>query len=126
MGGDHPHGVVTAVMHDTVDLDDAVRFWTAVLGLDVIHRDETFCYLTPLCTGGPHLAFQRVPEVKAAKNRMHLDIRVPDRVAFEQQILELGGAKVEEHHPPGWPSWSVMADPEGHEFCIYEPEDSAA
>ena len=115
------HGVVTTVMHDTVDLEAACAFWCAVLDLEVVHEDGTFVYLGRL--GGdesPRLAFQRVAEPRGEKNRLHLDIRVPDRAAFEDRVVELGGSKLGEHQEADFPTWSVMADPEGNQFCIYE------
>lgn len=117
------HGVVTTIMHDTVDLAAACAFWCAVLDLEVVHDDGTFAYLGKL--GGdesPRLAFQQVGEPRGEKNRLHLDIRVPDRVAFERRVLELGGTKLGEHQEAEFPAWSVMADPEGNQFCIYAVE----
>ncbi len=114
-------GVVTTVMHDTTDLERALTFWTAVLGLEVVHREGHFAYLGRL--GGeesPRLAFQQVPEERASKNRLHLDIRVPDRVAFGQRVVELGGAIVTDHQEGDFPTWTVCTDPEGNQFCIYE------
>jgi predicted enzyme related to lactoylglutathione lyase len=119
-----PVGTVTTVMHDTTDLDGAVSFWTTILGLEVRYQDDTYAYLSALAEDGPHLAFQKVPEAKTTKNRLHLDIRVPDRTAFEKHVVSLGGAVVEVHEHPGWPVWTVMADPQGNEFCIYERGDS--
>ncbi len=117
-------GVVTTIMHDTVDLAAAVAFWSEVLGLDVVHREGSFVYLGRLAGDvGPRLAFQQVPEARAEKNRLHLDIRVPDRRSFEARVVELGGSRVGEHHDPGFPAWTVMADPEGNQFCIYEQQD---
>jgi predicted enzyme related to lactoylglutathione lyase len=61
--------------------------------------------------------FFRVPESKTVKNRMHLDIRVVDRAAAEEQFQALGAqrlSRVTEHGQ----SWMVMTDPEGNEFCI--------
>ncbi len=107
-------------MHDTADLDQAVAFWTRLLGLEVVHRDTRYAYLSPMRTEGPHLAFQHVPEAKAAKNRLHLDVRVPDRAAFRDLIVSLGGSEIGEHQEGDYPAWTVMADPEGNEFCIYE------
>jgi catechol 2,3-dioxygenase-like lactoylglutathione lyase family enzyme len=123
---DQPTGTVTTVMHDTNDLDGAVSFWTELLGLEVAYKNDTYAYLSPLSDGGPHLAFQRVPEPKEGKNRLHLDVRVADRAAFATLVESLGGAVLEEHDHPGWPVWTVMADPQGNEFCIYEKPDEAA
>lgn len=118
---DAPIGVVTTVMHDTADLEGAVAFWTGVLGLTVEHREGPYVYLSPMGgDAGPRLAFQQVAEPRDAKNRLHLDVRVPDRLAFEQRVLDLGGSKVREHQEGNFPAWSVMADPEGNQFCIYD------
>ena len=111
---------VTTIMHDTSDLDQAVTFWTELLGLSIVHREGTYAYLSPLSEGGPYLAFQQVPEPRAAKNRLHLDIGVPDRMAFEDQVASLGGEVLGEHQEGSFPAWTVMADPEGNEFCVYE------
>ena len=86
---EQPIGTVTTVMHDTADLEGVVGFWTEILGLEVVYRTDTYAYLSPLAVGGPHLAFQSVPEAKSAKNRLHLDIRVPDRREFEELVVEL-------------------------------------
>lgn len=78
---------------------------------------------------GPRLYFQRVPEGKAAKNRLHLDVRVPGagredgderRAALEREatrLTALGAARLELRAEHGH-SWIVMQDPEGNEFCL--------
>ncbi|MBM0231830.1 VOC family protein [Micromonospora sp. STR1_7] len=73
---------------------------------------------------GPRLSILNVPEPKTAKNRLHIDIRVPvhgdpderwARITAEaHRLVEAGGTVLEEvdrHHV-------VMADPEGNEFCV--------
>ncbi|MER6753683.1 VOC family protein [Micromonospora echinofusca] len=73
---------------------------------------------------GPALSILRVPEPKAAKNRLHIDVRVPGhgtpeerwaRISAEaERLVRAGGTVLEEvtgHHV-------VMADPEGNEFCV--------
>jgi hypothetical protein len=68
----------------------------------------------------PRLFFQRVPEGKTAKNRMHLDIHVDeDRKAAEvDRLVELGAQLTETHSDRG-PLTYVMRDPEGNEFCLH-------
>ena len=78
---------------------------------------------------GPRVYFQRVPEGKATKNRLHLDLRIsagPDapgderRRAIEPEadrLVALGATVVGPHEARGeW--WLVMQDPEGNEFCL--------
>ena len=78
---------------------------------------------------GPRLFFQKVPEPKTAKNRMHLDVNVGGdhatpvaerkaRVAATaERLVALGATRLGEHEQLG-EHWIVMADPEGNEFCL--------
>jgi len=78
---------------------------------------------------GPRVFFQRVPEPKVAKNRVHLDLRVAGDAegdegmaileAEAQRLVELGARRLERFDPDRMESgWIVMADPEGNEFCV--------
>jgi len=68
----------------------------------------------------PRLYFQRVPEGKVAKNRVHLDVRTdPDRKEAEVERLVSLGAKLVETHSDRGPLTYVMRDPEGNEFCLH-------
>jgi len=80
---------------------------------------------------GPRLLFQKVPEGKTAKNRVHLDVNVgagleradrPERCrARAAELVELGATELrvfEGEEGPGPGFWIVMADPEGNEFCL--------
>ncbi|MFG1778648.1 VOC family protein [Micromonospora sp. NPDC049051] len=73
---------------------------------------------------GPALSILKVPEPKTAKNRLHIDVRVPGhgtpderwaRIrAKSEQLVQAGATVLEDvtgHH-------IVMADPEGNEFCV--------
>ena len=68
---------------------------------------------------GPRLFFQRVPEGKVAKNRVHLDVNVGrDLVDAEvERLVAEGATRVGEIGEMG-DRWIVMADPEGNEFCV--------
>ena len=75
----------------------------------------------------PRIFFQRVPEGKTAKNRVHLDVNVGEgldgedrttRVKLEADRLEgLGATRQREAFERG-EFWIVMQDPEGNEFCL--------
>ncbi|MFE1469758.1 VOC family protein [Nocardiopsis dassonvillei] len=79
---------------------------------------------------GPRLFFQRVPEDKMVKNRLHLDVRVAPGLRGEERmaaleaecarLLALGATRVRRHEPepPMETGFIVMADPEGNEFCL--------
>ncbi|MGA4864962.1 VOC family protein [Streptomyces lavendulocolor] len=68
---------------------------------------------------GRRLLFQRVPEPKSGKNRLHLDLHAPSgRRDAEVARLEACGASVLRHVKEPGGEWTVMADPEGNEFCV--------
>lgn len=85
----------------------------------VRHPDDP--YDTERGTGlGRRILFQRVPEPKTGKNRLHLDLHPGEgRRAGEVERLSELGAKVlrDVQEPSG--AWVVMADPEGNEFCVH-------
>lgn len=76
----------------------------------------------------PRLLFARVPEDKAVKNRVHLDVNVTDssttldarRTTIDtevERLVTLGATKVEDRGDTTH-TWTVMVDPEGNEFCV--------
>jgi hypothetical protein len=79
---------------------------------------------------GPRLLFQRVPEDKVAKNRVHLDVRAAPGLEGEERmaaleaecdrLVALGATRVrrDEPEPPLITGFIVMTDPEGNEFCL--------
>jgi glyoxalase superfamily protein len=87
-------------------------FWAAVLGRTWQAGDNGAGLLT-----GPtpqHTIWvNRVPEAKAAKHRVHLDVYARDLASLEA----LGATIMEPRH--GTRTWTVMADPEGGEFCAF-------
>lgn len=68
---------------------------------------------------GRRLLFQRVPEPKTAKNRLHLDVHAGQghRAREVARLEELGASVLRHVKEPGG-EWVVMADPEGNEFCV--------
>jgi predicted enzyme related to lactoylglutathione lyase len=66
----------------------------------------------------PLLRFQRVPEAKSIKNRLHLDVEVDDLDGAIARVEQLGGSVVRPVRTEyGW-DYAVMGDPEGNEFCV--------
>jgi predicted enzyme related to lactoylglutathione lyase len=62
--------------------------------------------------------FEKVPEQKQAKNRVHLDLVDPDPSTVDR-LVSLGATLVAEHTIGGdRHRWTVMRDPEGNEFCV--------
>ena len=107
--------VIKTVSFDAADALRLATFWAVVLGSDVDEEstpDKAF--VEAAGWGGPNIWFIRVPEAKAAKNRMHFDLRAPGPVQAEVARLEELGATVVARHE----RHTVMADPEGNEFCV--------
>ena len=94
-------------------------FWSAALGYTNVGAAGSYVMLVDPDGERPKLLLQRVPEPKAAKNRMHLDIDTPDIEAEATRLQALGATRVEPHplHEFGT-TWIQMADPEGNEFCV--------
>ncbi|MBV9831252.1 MAG: VOC family protein [Marmoricola sp.] len=118
------------VTFDCARPEGLAAFWCEVLGYDVTPGATDAAAACTDPTGvGPRLYFQRVPEGKVVKNRVHLDVRVgtglvgEERVsaleAEEARLLPLGAQRVQllladdENE-----SCLVMQDPEGNEFCL--------
>lgn len=69
---------------------------------------------------GRRLLFQRVPEAKTVKNRLHLDLHAaPGEREAEIGRLEGLGASVARRVKEPSGEWAVMTDPEGNEFCVH-------
>jgi predicted enzyme related to lactoylglutathione lyase len=121
------HDVVLAAVLDCADLDRSATFWCGILG----YRAEPsspgrYRQLLPADGNGVELLLQQVAEPKVGKNRMHLDLRVPDLTVEKGRVMALGARcvtaePVEEY---GW-VWHVFADPDGNEFCVLQPPAGA-
>jgi predicted enzyme related to lactoylglutathione lyase len=100
------------------------NFWAELLGWKVaIDLPEEVDVRTPASDGWDlDLAFVPVSEVKAVKNRIHLDLAsssIADQKAIVDKALRLGArpALIGQREVP----WVVLADPDGNEFCVLEP-----
>jgi hypothetical protein len=106
----------------TFDCSDALAlgtFWAEVLGRQLDHGGDAG--FTSIGGGDSERIeaawfFEKVPESKTAKNRLHLDLLDPDPTAVER-FVALGATFVAEHEIGGH-RWTVMQDPEGNEFCV--------
>jgi hypothetical protein len=142
-------GITTAfqVTFDANDPERLAGFWASVLGyetqsppegfdswpafLDAIgvprdRHDSAWALVDPQGVK-PRLFFQKVPETKSAKNRVHLDVHATLGVGSDQvderreeavgRFEGLGATRHEERSEMGL-TWVVMTDPEGNEFCV--------
>jgi predicted enzyme related to lactoylglutathione lyase len=104
---------------DCSDPQNLKEFWREALGYRVYYSEPSLAVLVPQDVNMFPLLLQRVPEPKAGKNRMHVDI-VTDDVEVEVNRLEALGARRLHDGVQSFGSthWVTMADPEGNEFCI--------
>ncbi|WP_122817698.1 VOC family protein [Nocardioides pantholopis] len=136
------------ITFDCADPRALSTFWNAVLGYDFppappgfASWDEFAATLPPEqrnsasasvdpSGAGPRLFFQRVPEGKVVKNRVHLDVRAAPGLQGEERmaaleaegerLVALGARRLLRHEPspPMGAGHLLMADPEGNEFCL--------
>jgi len=106
---------------DATDPERLARFWCGLLdvGVETTIGDGQFVVLSP-AKDGLTVGFQRVPEGKTGKNRLHLDLIVGDLDQATAEVETLGGRWLEPgsiRELEGF-QWRCMADPEGNEFDI--------
>ncbi len=134
------------VVVDSQTPHDLADWWAETLGWEVEPQDEAFitrmvesgaatradtmrhrgalvwavgAAITSPDPGRPRVLFQRVPEEKAGKNRLHLDVHVgPDGREAEVARLVSRGATELWRGAQGPMAWVTLADPEGNEFCV--------
>jgi predicted enzyme related to lactoylglutathione lyase len=109
----------------TVDCDDTLRvaaFWSAALDRPI--DDEPSEHFASIGRDGggdggaqPGWFFIKVPEGKAVKNRVHVDLHADDREAEVARLVGLGATRLSDHDEWG-ATWTTLADPEGNEFCV--------
>ncbi len=108
------------VSFDCADPYRLAQFWSAVTGCPIDEGTQPDDEEAGISLGnGVNLCFQRVPEPKAVKNRVHVCLR-PDqsRDAEVERVIGLGARWLEDHREPDGRGWVVLADPEGNEFCL--------
>lgn len=114
---DPPAPVLTITM-DATDPAALAPFWAAALRYRVAGTEGGYVALVPLEGSGPNVLLQQVPEPKTAKNRTHLDLKVPDIEAEATRLEALGARRAAGPLSELGSRWIVMADPEGNEFCL--------
>jgi len=110
---------------DTADPSRLAGFWESALGWRRTYDEDDQVALEPPKGSpedgvAPDLLFLRVPEEKAVKNRLHLDLRPKDQAAEVARLEALGARRADVGQGPDV-SWVVMADPDGNEFDVLRP-----
>ncbi|MEV4642420.1 VOC family protein [Actinoplanes sp. NPDC049548] len=110
---------IDTITIDALDPRPIAEFWAALLGWHIVTEDADIISIGPGGGARPMIDVVKVPERKSVKNRLHLDLRA-DGTTAEQEVaraLALGGRRVDVGQPADV-TWTVLADPEGNEFCI--------
>ncbi|WP_244931705.1 VOC family protein [Nocardioides sp. W7] len=125
------------ISHTTIDCHNAYElseWWKPVLGYVDLDGDPNLpghdeCMIRDPETGH-RLLFIEVPDDKAVKNRLHLDLASRDasRDAEVEVLVAHGATVLADHRGIGGPGtgWVTFADPEGNEFCLVRSEAERA
>ena len=111
--------VIRNITFDCADPYELAHFWARVFDCVVdpqfTPEDEEVAIDPP----GNTMWFQRVPEPKSVKNRVHVCLQ-PEVLRDQEveRIRALGASVVEDRRNPDGTGWMVLADPEGNEFCV--------
>lgn len=113
---------IQCVCIDTTDPSALATFWEEALGWRrTFDEPDEVCIEPPEGSREdgvvPDLLFLRVPETKAVKNRLHIDLRPDDQAAEVARLEELSATRADVGQG-GDVTWIVMADPQGNEFCV--------
>ena len=120
----------TSVVGLSIDCADAAalaRFWSEALGRPVnpgADAERAAIDATDPASG-PRLSFQRVPEPKTVKNRLHLDLRTDRFEAESAHLAALGATAIRSFDRPTI-RWTTFADPEGNEFDLIAAQVQAS
>ena len=115
-------GPVAAILTDCADPAALGRFWAEAAGYPVAYAEDYITGLRAPSGVGPYLEFLRVPETKTVKDRLHLDVAPyagQDPAAEVARLRGLGAVPADVGQ--GEVNWTVLADPEGNEFCVLSP-----
>jgi Glyoxalase-like domain len=102
------------------------RFWAEALRWEVGAEVDGVIGLVPTDDTRFRVVFSAIAEEKAGKNRIHLDLTstsIDDQRGTVERLLELGGRHIDIGQGPD-ADHVVLADPEGNELCVIEPDNS--
>lgn len=110
---------IASIVIDARQPDVVAGFWCEVLGWRVLETEDGLVSIGPADGSWPTIDVIAVPEPKAVKNRVHIDLRADDTTTPLEltRLLELGAVRTDVGQGSDV-SWFVLADPEGNEFCL--------
>ena len=113
------------IVIDTRDLPGLARFWAEALGWKILSERDREIVIGPAPDAPVGMCFMPVSDPKTVKNRVHVDLTssAADRDQEIERLLALGARRVDIGQT-GAESWTVLADPEGNEFCVVRPKET--
>ncbi|WP_327024556.1 VOC family protein [Micromonospora sp. NBC_01739] len=111
--------VWTSLTIDARDPARLARWWAEVLGYQVVTEQPDEVEIRQAADRLPGIVFVPVTDAKENKNRLHLDLRPADREAEVERLVDMGARHVDVGQNGS--DWTVLADPEGNEFCVLAP-----
>ncbi|ADP81692.1 VOC family protein [Pseudofrankia inefficax] len=112
-------GPIAAVVVDCADPRALARFWGEAVDWTVHEITDAHARLRAAQGVGPYLEFLRTPAARTWKGRVHLDV-LPypgdDQTADVARLTALGATPADVGQ--GDVPWTVLADPEGNDFCV--------
>lgn len=105
------------VTFDTRDPMAIGAWWAQATGGQIVEDNDGWFVIVAPGDAQPNLAFQKVEDPTPGKNRVHLDLGADDPDAEVERLLAAGATKVDRHEMGGF-AWTVLADPEGNQFCV--------
>ena len=117
---------LVALCFDANDPLRLARFWADALHWELDAETQDEIGLVPTDDTRFRILFLPVPTKKAGRNRIHLDLTstsVDDQTTSVGRLVELGARHIDIGQGPDEPH-VVLADPEGNEFCVIEPDNS--
>jgi predicted enzyme related to lactoylglutathione lyase len=110
------------VVIDCADPQALARFWAEVTGYTIDRDFDDWAAVVGEDERAIRIGFQKVPEGKVVKNRVHIDLEATDEEAEARRIEALGATRRWVSTDPDDP-FVVLADPEGNEFCVVRSDD---
>jgi hypothetical protein len=107
---------------DARDPAELGRWWVEVLGYSLLYESADEVIIGSAADRYPGIVFVPVPDRKQGKNRLHIDLDPDEYDAEVARLLGLGASRVDIGQ--GEMPWTVLADPEGNEFCVLRPHRS--
>jgi predicted enzyme related to lactoylglutathione lyase len=115
-----------ALCCDAKDPLGLARFWREILGFDMVDDPRDGVALVPNDDTGFRLRFLQSQQKKRTQNQIHFDLTsssLDDQQRTVDRALALGARHIDVGQLPE-EGHVVLADPEGNEFCVIEPDNN--